>query len=359
MTRISQALFKLEHSSFSEVGMREKDIRPEKLSYYNSDVLYPRALKKFLKKWRSKFILFKKCLACKHKKIATIIVKDGFRFQKCKKCGFVFINPRPPLLALSDWYCNADHCKIGTKLLRKTEEKRLPIFKKRLKIILNVLKRMERLKKKKLKIIEIGASLGSLLKILNKVLKGKHDLFGVEPDPEACSIAKKAGLKMFNGAVEDFIKTNKKSYDLICCFETIEHLFDPANFIKYLNTLLNNSGIIYMTTPNYYGYDFLTLGEKYKNFYGPNHLNYFNKKSIENLLNNAGFKLIHYKTSGILDVDIVQNYFKRNDIEIDSFWKYIFEFKNNKKEFLGDFQKLLIKHGLSGSSEFLAVKERR
>jgi len=340
--------------------MREKDIRPQSRIDYNRNVLYPRDLKKFFRKWKDKFILFKKCLICGHDKIITVTIKDGFRFQKCKKCGFVFINPRPSFRALCDWYQNSEHMKDESKLFEETEKKRLPLFKKRLKVIMReALKRIRRKKDRKMSIVELGAGVGSMIKMLDNALGGKHDLLGVELDSYACGIAKKKGLRMYSGAFEDFVRANKKSHDLVYCFELIEHLFFFFFFIKSLNSMVGPGGFIYMTTPNYYGYDFLTLGKKYKNLFGPDHLNYFNKKSIEILLNRYDFELVYYRAGGILDVDIVKNYFERNEANVDNFWKYIFESTKTHKDFLRDFQRLLIKHDLSGHSEFLAVRKQR
>ena len=79
------------------------------------------------------------------------------------------------------------------------------------------------------------------------------------------------------------------------------------NFIKKINALLGKNGIFIFTLPNIEGFDLTVLEKNSDNIWGPNHLNYFNPKSVGLLCKQGGFDIVHLETPGLLDVDIVKN----------------------------------------------------
>jgi len=108
--------------------------------------------------------------------------------------------------------------------------------------------------------------------------------------------------------------------------------------------------------PNYISYDFLQIGEVYRNFFGPSHLNYYNPDSITLFLKRAGFGGIRCFSDGFLDTSIVGNYHRDKKKMQDGFWKYVYDNMNKYPNFLIDFQKLLQKYKFSGNMTVLAVK---
>lgn len=47
----------------------------------------------------------------------------------------------------------------------------------------------------------------------------------------------------------DYNFTHNKQYQVITCFEILEHLFNPLLFLDNLKKLLKESGVIYLSTP--------------------------------------------------------------------------------------------------------------
>ena len=61
------------------------------------------------------------------------------------------------------------------------------------------------------------------------------------------------GIKADQVVVDDFNfdpLPKKKKYDVIFCFEIIEHLQNPLFFMRELKSILKDSGVIYITTPS-------------------------------------------------------------------------------------------------------------
>lgn len=145
-------------------------------------------------------------------------------------------------------------------------------------------------------------------------------------------------------------------YDLLIAFETLEHVYNPGNFLKKIYQILRKGGRIYFTIPNFIAYDFFEAGAKYNNLFGPSHLNYFNPYAIKLLLKSLGYKKIQVYSDGILDVDIIKNYYINKKIRMTGFWKYIFDNSDKYNEFMLDFQGILRKHLLSGNITVTAEK---
>lgn len=75
-------------------------------------------------------------------------------------------------------------------------------------------------------------------------------------------IEKKLGITADSTNATDFnncVTAPKDKYDNIFCFEVLEHVMNPALFMRQLRELLNDNGVLYLSTPkasiiNFYQY---------------------------------------------------------------------------------------------------------
>ena len=264
--------------------LKEEDIRSRLDVNYNREFLYYKDLPIFLKNFKQNF-QYVDCVSCKSKNYDIISHKDGFIFRKCNECGTVFISPRPGPKALQWWYSNSEHVKDSQKILEKTADKRTQIYNDRID---KLFKRISPSHVKSL--LEIGCGVGEFLKLIKRN-KPELKITGIDMSDEAVGLAKEKGVNCLNISAEDFAKKSSEHYDLILAFEILEHVFDPISLVKALFNLLKKDGILYMTMPNYRSYDFLQVGDVYRNFFGPSHLNYYNPFSIMKLLERGGVQL--------------------------------------------------------------------
>lgn len=94
---------------------------------------------------------------------------------------------------------------------------------------------------------------------LLKFIKSEHLIksfsyadIGLE-NPKMNFIKERTDIKVDQIVVEDFnfdLLPKKKKYDVIFCFEIIEHLQNPLFFIRELKSILKDNGVIYLTTPS-------------------------------------------------------------------------------------------------------------
>jgi SAM-dependent methyltransferase len=243
------------------------------------------------------------CPGCGKKGNPLYFMKEKFIFRLCKKCGTLYISPRPKLKRLSDYYADAESIRIFTReVLEKTAAVRKEkIFLPRAERLCRYLKNF---KAGKQLLVEIGGGNGIFLELLKERKLGFGEYLNIEPSGEGARLSRARGIKTLNCLAEE---TRGLQADCICAFELIEHLFDPLAFCRQVRSLLKPGGVFILTTPNINGFDLLLLGKDSYNISGPNHLNYFNPESIAILLKRSGFKVVALETPGVLDVDIVYN----------------------------------------------------
>jgi len=92
-------------------------------------------------------------------------------------------------------------------------------------------------------------------------------------------------------ALEDFAPGD--TYDGLYCSEVIEHVVDPADFAAKLLGLLNDGGVLYLTTPS--SDEYLSGAGVKRDMGAPDHKLYFNRRNIDPFLRKVGFVKIKHK----------------------------------------------------------------
>lgn len=131
------------------------------------------------------------------------------------------------------------------------------------------------------------------------------------------------------------ITNNRKRFDLILLDNVLEHVIDPFELLKSLNSIISDNGILIVEVPN----DF-SLFQQYlldnnhidKEFWvsPPDHLSYFNKDGLIELASAVGWKVNKIISDFPIDLDLLSlnsNYVKNSSVGKASHRKRI-EFEN-------------------------------
>lgn len=135
--------------------------------------------------------------------------------------------------------------------------------------------------------VDVGAGNGALLPYFME--HGFAEVMGIEPSLAAIQAARKdisphLRQEMFT---RDSLVDGKA--DLICSFMTLEHLPDPGEFVEIAYEALAPGGLLAVVVHDYDGLLNRMLGKR-SPIIDLEHLQLFNKKSIEILLKRNGFK---------------------------------------------------------------------
>ena len=245
------------------------------------------------------------CVACGSMNISEEFSKNGFAYVLCRECGTLFQSPRPPLEEFEEFYRNSKSSRYWAEVFFPSvaETRREKIFKVRVEHLVKMCKEVD-LEVEKL--IDVGAGYGIFLDEW-RTIKPKTNLLAVEP---SAALAAECRNKGFN--VEESIVENVKGYngyaDLVVCFEVLEHVDDPLEFITILKKMVRPGGYLFVSTLCIDGFDLKMLWNESSQISPPHHINFHSIKGFELLFNRAGLCEIQITTPGKLDVEIVQNF---------------------------------------------------
>jgi 2-polyprenyl-3-methyl-5-hydroxy-6-metoxy-1,4-benzoquinol methylase len=327
----------------------EEEIRPLKRQKENFS-LVEGDIKELIEPFLEDF-LFINCPNCNKRKSSEEFTKGLFSFCLCNDCGTLFVNPRPSRSILDLFYSRSKSFHGMTQSLFDNEAGRKKyIFVPRAKLILEFLKENGVVKGD---LLEVGCSIGTMLSIFKD--KSQFNVFGIDPSPLALEVTEKRGLDVYPVTIEEFDEP-EKTFDVVLSFETIEHLFWPIELVQKVYNILSDGGYFIFTTPNYHGFDMLILGRDYKRILAPFHLNYFNIKTIDTLLNLAGLRVVDKSTPGMLDIINVKKQLEEgNAPSIDKFTRHLLF--STSTETQNEFQKFLSEHCLSSHMLVFAQKD--
>ena len=121
---------------------------------------------------------------------------------------------------------------------------------------------------------------------------------GTELSDAAVDRLRREGLTLHRGALED-LELERDAYDVLVLSETIEHLRDPRAMLGFVARALRPGGALYLTTPNIDSLSRRLLGARWRVLSFPDHLFYFNPRSIRVLLRGAGLSPVAVWTEAI------------------------------------------------------------
>ena len=191
---------------------------------------------------------------------------------ECINCKSLFTNRDVDLKDLIGRYEKADYdSNVEAKFAAETYvhylEKALPNFRG--------------------SVLDIGAGDGAFLAEAQKKFATK--VLGIEPSSVAISYNTDSAVTILNTSIELF-QTSEK-FDLITCFQTIEHLKSPDLFLENIKKHLQNNGFIAITCHNRNSFVNKILKEK-SPIFDIEHLQIFTKKGIRNLFEKNGFEIL-------------------------------------------------------------------
>lgn len=295
--------------------MKEEEIR--KRDVFNEYLELVRLDSEKLFSDKSKFVTIS-CPACGFDQHKIEINKYGFTYVQCQECDTLFVNPRPPLQALNDFYSNSPSTSfwVNKFFLPVAEARREKIFKPRVQLITEVLPDI-----KNGVVGDIGAGFGLFLEELKKCWP-KVKMIAIEPSQEMAEICRKKDIEVIEKMLED-LDAATMAFDLLTAFELFEHLFNPRLFLEKAYQLLKPNGYLVLTTLNGLGFDIQILWEKSKSIFPPHHLNFFNPWSISKIFEDVGFIIIECSTPGKLDWDIIEGIYSEEKVDIGRIWKTV------------------------------------
>jgi SAM-dependent methyltransferase len=137
-------------------------------------------------------------------------------------------------------------------------------------------------------LLDVGAATGFFMHIAEK--RG-WKTNGVEISAFAAKLGKSRGLYIETGTIHE-TTFSPPSFDAITMWDVIEHIPNPIRDIKKIVTLLKPGGLLAVNTPDSGSLFARIMGRRWHLLVPPEHIYYFNRKSLQMLLEKNGFAVI-------------------------------------------------------------------
>ncbi|HEY1809717.1 MAG TPA: class I SAM-dependent methyltransferase, partial [Acidobacteriaceae bacterium] len=142
-------------------------------------------------------------------------------------------------------------------------------------------------------ILDIGCSSGGFLSHLKG---GAWELFGIEASPDAAERAR----HNTGGAIvsSDFATAELPPgrFDVITCYDVLEHLYDPRLVFQRAAQWLRPGGIFYIFVPNVLSWEASLFQSFWFPLDLPRHLHFFTPTSLNTLSSFAGLRTVQIAT---------------------------------------------------------------
>ena len=224
------------------------------------------------------------CCVCNNsdpKEFKVKYQKDNYAVCECNKCSFVFI---PPYFRKQISYENYKDENVAIAVRNGNNFVKI----ERHKLRYNLIKKY----KPSGSLFDLGAGWGHFM------LTGQqlgYDVYGIEIS-EQPYLYSKNDLKLPVDHIDFFEMKEDKTFDIITMWDVLEHIDKADPFIEKCARINSKNGYIVIQVPQIDSY----FAKKYKDEWkmmSLDHVNYFGKKTITQLLNKHGYEVECIKSS--------------------------------------------------------------
>lgn len=206
--------------------------------------------------------------------------KEKYALVRCPVCALVWLSDPPKPAQMHLHYTDAYH-----RLISGAGENS-PVRWKDRKAALTPYKQSGTL-------LDLGCSSGSFLEFMQSE---SWKLYGVEMSAEGARTAeRRSKAQVFVGNILD-APFPRESFDVITCFDVLEHLYEPRQVMARINEWLKPGGIFYVLVPNMESAEARVFGSYWHGLELPRHLFHYSPASLKFLAESAGLQEVSLET---------------------------------------------------------------
>ena len=218
------------------------------------------------------------CPLCGTDSSSNHIAFDELPVVRCSSCGFLYSGRLMCEKDLSDYYSQG----FGSERHRQGQLVNAKINAWAVGRLLPV----EQIRS----FLDVGTGYGYLLREmqLRYDIQGK----GVELSEQESRYGKdELGLDITNGSLSE-PGLAARSFDLVACFEVIEHIPNPVAFMKALIGYVKPGGYLVVMTDNFECQVARDLGPSFPKWIPHSHISHFGPKTLESLFDDQGIRIV-------------------------------------------------------------------
>jgi 2-polyprenyl-3-methyl-5-hydroxy-6-metoxy-1,4-benzoquinol methylase len=218
---------------------------------------------------------FPGCPACEGASEGPVATKGPVVLWQCRDCTLVFTHPQS-ISEVERKYL--EEYDLAAHFDAVAPRKRV-LFSRRLDLLRDQQFRGRRL-------CDVGCAGGQFLDLASA--EG-WETFGIEMNPPAVVQARATGATVVQGRLEDLQDLPWRSFDVVTCWDTLEHTPTPRLFASRLADLLAPGGLLVVTTLNWNSLVRRLLGMRWS-MIADEHFTYWTDRALSRLLKHEGMR---------------------------------------------------------------------
>jgi len=222
------------------------------------------------------------CLVCgSDRREFPFRLHNPYRVARCTTCGFYYLYPRVIEGAMQEAYRQSSYYEGGACGYADTS---YTAQESALRATFKCL--LHNLADRRLTggtLLEVGCGYGYLLDEARAYFDRR---VGTEFSQDGAEIARSTGAEVFVGGIEQI--SAERKFDCILAIQVIEHVYQPLTFVKQLISHTQPGGHIVVATPDIGGVLRKAMGRHWPSFKVPEHVGYFDFRTLSRLMENAG-----------------------------------------------------------------------
>lgn len=193
------------------------------------------------------------------------------------------------------------------------------------------------------KVLEIGAGSGYFASLLNV-----DNYVGLEYNDKAIEDAAKLNVTLINQSIQDFSKTHKAAFDIVCNFQVLEHVPNPNEFINASLASLKKGGLLIIGVPS--ANSILTNNKNHVLNFPPHHITRWYNDTCHNFANIFDVEIVEIHNEPVLEKlhkNLLTNKFTEKILNIFSPKKHILVSDKRAVKVESYVRKIITKLGLT------------
>ena len=226
------------------------------------------------------------CCICNRNETKEVKINNKYMLVRCKFCGLIYVNPQHGLEELKkiysdDYFLSRNSDELGYDDYFSDSENIMKTAMRRLKVIEKIISPG--------RLLDVGCAYGFFLEAAKR--RG-WQAWGVELAKTPAAYARDIlGFKVLCQDIES-VNLGGEKFDAVTLWDVIEHLADPRKVVEKLRSLIDDHGLLILTTPDIESLPARITRNRWIGFKSPDeHLWYFSRCTIIKLLESAGFKV--------------------------------------------------------------------
>lgn len=222
------------------------------------------------------------CPMCSSKEsVSTKFVFGEFEVVRCQMCELWYLSPRMTEVEMIKFYSQSSYFAGGSEGGYSNYSVQEMGLRQTFRRFLNILV------KRGLTggdLLEVGCGYGYLLVEARSLFNRR---IGTDFSTEAVKHARNNCDEVYIGGIERI--PQEMSFDVIISVGVLEHVYQPIDFVEKLSCHLNENGVLILATPDFGSFWRLIFGKKWPSFKIPEHVTFWDKKTLSRLFSMTGF----------------------------------------------------------------------